>query len=497
MNNLIDKIFVINLEECFDRKNHIIQLFIKNNISSDNYEFFNGYNKNSNIVNNIINTDFCKKYPDCFRCNKKLCNCDNNIITPNQIGNWCSFIYLMKHIIDSNYANLILICEDDIDFIDNGFNIINHVINENFMKKNNIDFNKPILLRLGSLKSNMHNFDGNLNNIYLTKNKIMANPCFAINKLFAESFINNLNIINHTSDVYIHNILPKIDNQIQDFTLNPQPVYEHSFKCSKFPSTIHPKGFDDKDKIKQKNYIKKIQFDDLFEINGHKMFVPKSTTDGIFISLRNHKIWEKDITEYLLVKFKELKIDTFIDVGANIGYFTLLFANLNCLTYSFEPNEYNFNILNQNIIINKFQNSFIFNHGIGNKDEIIKFYYNNEKSGHGSFNENIKNIQNLHIVNNIHIKKLDDVEIKGKNIMIKIDVEGFEFDVLKGMDLLLKTKRIKCLCLEMSRKFYGVQVENKIINILNKYFEKIYIVEKKIFLEIIPNDEQYNLICFN
>jgi hypothetical protein len=73
----------------------------------------------------------------------------------------------------------------------------------------------------------------------LTKEIIMANPCFIVNRQFAESFIDNLSQINTTSDIYIHNNLVKKDKTIQNFTIIPQIAYELSYsKKAIFKSEI-------------------------------------------------------------------------------------------------------------------------------------------------------------------------------------------------------------------------------------------------------------------
>lgn len=258
MNDLIEKIFIINLKYSIIRKNHMIQELYNNNII--NYEFIEGIDKNSNEVYKLKKKGFIKSFPPCFRCNNNECNCSNNILIKSQIGNWCSFIKIMKLIIKDNYSKLIMILEDDIKFTKKGYINLYKIINKNILDKYNIDYNKPILIRIGSEYSNYHEYN---NSPRLTKFILMSNPGFIINKKFAESFLNNLDIIYTTSDIYIHKDLINIDKSIQHYTLLPQPIYELS--CGKFkifPSEIHPKGVNNKDKEKQKRHIKRVDYND-------------------------------------------------------------------------------------------------------------------------------------------------------------------------------------------------------------------------------------------
>lgn len=122
MFDLIQKIYVINLKKCLDRKEHIIEEFKRVGITE--YEIFEATDKDSDEVKNMMKSDFVMKFPPCFRCYRNICQCYNNVLIKNQIGNWCSFINIMNDIIQKNYSSLVMICEDDIKFTENGMSIL-------------------------------------------------------------------------------------------------------------------------------------------------------------------------------------------------------------------------------------------------------------------------------------------------------------------------------------------------------------------------------------
>lgn len=240
ISTLINNVFVINLLSCVERKKHIINEF--NNVGINNYEFFEAISSESSQVEKAINSDFIYRSIYCLRCNKPMmCSCNNRSITKNQIGNWMSYIKLMRKIVDMDYENLIMICEDDVKFMEDGMKIINNIINNDVFQEYEISLDKPLLIRVGSLYNKKKHIPLKEYHVEpkLTKKVFLANPCFLINKQFAKVFLDNLDKIKTTSDIYIHLHLPSKLKEIQHFSIEPQPVYELSMGEHKiFESTI-------------------------------------------------------------------------------------------------------------------------------------------------------------------------------------------------------------------------------------------------------------------
>lgn len=285
---LINKIYVINLKSCCDRKKHIEEEFKR--LEINNYEIFEATDKDSLQVQEMMKTGFVKKFPPCFRCNKNKCKCSNNILIKHQIGNWCSFINVMINIIKNDYKGLIMICEDDIKFTDNGMDILNKMITRGNLEKYNISLEKPILIRAGSGFNKNHTLNDSPRFI---KQVTMSNPCFICNKYYAKSFIKNLKIINTTSDIFIHKNILLLDKSIQSLTILPQPIYELSCgKLKKFKSQIHPKGIDKEDKIIAENHFKRIEYKDFLCI-GH----PRCGTKSIayYLSKMGHNVGHENM----------------------------------------------------------------------------------------------------------------------------------------------------------------------------------------------------------
>src|SRR4030042_7144688 len=100
-------------------------------------------------------------------------------------------------------------------------------------------------------------------------------------------------------------------------------------------------------------------YDDIIEIQGSKMYVNVHEKDpsmrSTFRTYALNLIHEKATTELFKTMVKEG--DVVLDMGANIGYFTILAARLvgkKGKVYSFEPEPRNYSYLKKNIELNKY-----------------------------------------------------------------------------------------------------------------------------------------------
>ena len=113
-------------------------------------------------------------------------------------------------------------------------------------------------------------------------------------------------------------------------------------------------------------------------IDGNKMFLDEK--DSLLLSI--NKIYEKNETNF--VKDSVNKGDIVIDIGANIGYYTLMFAKLVGDTgkiYSFEPDPRNFLILEKNIQINGYNNVILEKKSVSSKLGKSILYVNENSAG--------------------------------------------------------------------------------------------------------------------
>ena len=134
--------------------------------------------------------------------------------------------------------------------------------------------------------------------------------------------------------------------------------------------------------------------------------------------------------------------DVVADIGANIGLTALLFSQLARHCYAFEPSPSTFEILSVNLKNNFSQNVEPFNLGFGNQTENLNLTFaKNNRSG-GFVSEKIQ-IERDHQTEKIKIDTLDNF-FSGDRMLpdfLKIDVEGFEQNVIRGGKGLLANQR--------------------------------------------------------
>jgi len=132
--------------------------------------------------------------------------------------------------------------------------------------------------------------------------------------------------------------------------------------------------------------------------------------------------------------------DIFVDVGANIGQHSLYAAHFCKHVYAFEPIERLCFQFLKSVYKNELYNIHVFNYGLGNEDKEMNIFTAANNMGSSSVIEKKNRINN----GSIKIKRLDDIRKKcgiEKVDFMKVDVEGYEWEVLQGVkQTLLKWK---------------------------------------------------------
>jgi len=150
----------------------------------------------------------------------------------------------------------------------------------------------------------------------------------------------------------------------------------------------------------------------------------------------------------------ELKISTIFDVGSNNGDYSLLFNKIypGVKIFAFEPNPYLFKIAKKNT--KNFKNIKIVQRAVGNSNSLTKLEIDQNSSLTTSLAIKNKDSNTYKIIKflygekngetaKIKLIKLDSFIKKNKSPdFIKIDVEGFEEEVLKGLKNNLKTIKL-------------------------------------------------------
>ena len=161
-----------------------------------------------------------------------------------------------------------------------------------------------------------------------------------------------------------------------------------------------------------------------------------------------HGIFDRRFVEFIASNFKNLR--TMLDIGANIGNHSISLSGHFKEVHSFEPNPIVLDRLRKNIEINNIKNITVHPYGAGYEDGEYPFFI--DESGNLGASHIVQEAQRelpqptrknrkipfIHVVNldeYLSTKKIGAIDF------VKIDVEGFELDVIKGMENTIKKYR--------------------------------------------------------
>jgi FkbM family methyltransferase len=193
------------------------------------------------------------------------------------------------------------------------------------------------------------------------------------------------------------------------------------------------------------------------------------------VFMTNH---EEDIIEHFTPK----EGDIVVDIGAHMGRYTIISSKrvgANGKVVAIEAHPGNFEMLKSNIKLNQLTNVIPLNYAAYSKETKINLYLPEVESGYTIYNTIMSNRARtedkfVEVSANTLDYLLQLNEITDVN-WVKIDVEGAEFEVLKGASNVLSKSKDIALLIEV----HGKDTYEPIIESLRSYnfkidFEKTY-----------------------
>ena len=151
-------------------------------------------------------------------------------------------------------------------------------------------------------------------------------------------------------------------------------------------------------------------------------------------------MWEPVIHHFLIFLLKNMQNPICLDVGANIGTYSLSMAPHCKEILAFEPTQENFKLLEQNASLNKLTNIQPCNFGLSNLQKEIEIYLPEDQEGDpknfGTYRIELNTEEKKQKSEKILVRPGDDVVLEKKLEkldFIKIDVEGHETQCLLGL----------------------------------------------------------------
>jgi FkbM family methyltransferase len=189
--------------------------------------------------------------------------------------------------------------------------------------------------------------------------------------------------------------------------------------------------------------------------------------------------FDPDREEDIVKLFRSKEGDIVVDVGAHIGKYTIIASKMvgsKGKVIAIEAHPVNYDILKQNMELNKLSNVIALNYAVHSQETTVKLYESGQEEGFTIYNtimtdrtKTSRNQKYIEVKANTLDSLLFENGIKEVN-WIKIDVEGAEYEVVKGATNILSSSKDISLLIEI----HNLGVNNK-----NFYVPIIHLLESK------------------
>jgi FkbM family methyltransferase len=123
--------------------------------------------------------------------------------------------------------------------------------------------------------------------------------------------------------------------------------------------------------------------------------------------------------------------DLVVDVGANLGVYTLVMSRRGARVVSFEPNPMVADVLRRNVLRNHPERISVRQSAVGEVAEVVSFGGPTDSQG--------RLFADGDHTTRVQVERLDDISGLGRPALIKVDAEGFDGHVLRGATGVIET----------------------------------------------------------
>jgi FkbM family methyltransferase len=214
--------------------------------------------------------------------------------------------------------------------------------------------------------------------------------------------------------------------------------------------------------------------------------------DAVGRGLYRRKVHEPNLTNLLLTRFANPADRNFIDVGANIGYFTCLMSKLAGpagKVLAIEPEPQNLALLQQNIKLNDLTNVMVHSCALGASEgsAMLGLYKPSNRGRHSIVDTDAKTQIKVPVRTLDELAKTSAANIKSWSF-VKIDVEGYEGFVLDGAKETLPL--IETLVMEYSPALLRAAGRDPAttLRMLTAHFSRIHRIGNAALVEVTTED---------
>jgi FkbM family methyltransferase len=168
---------------------------------------------------------------------------------------------------------------------------------------------------------------------------------------------------------------------------------------------------------------------------------------------------EPYLKQVLTVLCSQPAVKTFLDIGSNYGFYSYVLASQfpKLSIHAFEPNPYNYKNILRIKSLNNIRALTPWNCGLASKCGELDFFIDNLNSGNCSFAASHPNRRkdSTQTFRKVPVRTFDEwrlstgITFDPRSVVAKVDVEGFEAEVIQGMQKSLTEKLFRALVVEI------------------------------------------------